>query len=116
MRERDGQRSIVWLRGAVRTPPFSAAARVEVGLLLRRLQLGETIPMPASRPMPRIGRRCHELRIRDEGANWRIVYRIDHDAIVIADIFAKTTRITPRNIIRDCARRLADYDKAADER
>ena len=75
---------MVWLRGAVRTPPVSAAARVEAGWLLRRLQRGESLSMPHSRPMPAIGRGCHELRINDSGTKWRIVYRIDEDAIVIA--------------------------------
>jgi hypothetical protein len=34
---------IVWLRGEVKTPPFSAAARLETGILLRRLQAGEKL-------------------------------------------------------------------------
>lgn len=56
---------VVWLRGEVKTPPFSASARIEAGLLLRRLQEGETLLMPVSRPMPSIGAHCHELRIDD---------------------------------------------------
>ena len=47
---------LVWLRGEVKTPPFSAAARLEAGTLLRRLQGGEKLSMPHSRPMPVIGR------------------------------------------------------------
>jgi hypothetical protein len=35
-------------------------------MLLRRLQKGENIGLPHSRPMLDIGSRCHELRIRDE--------------------------------------------------
>jgi DNA-binding XRE family transcriptional regulator len=35
-------------------------ARLEAGFLLRLLQRGEKIVMPHSRPMPSIGRRCHE--------------------------------------------------------
>jgi phage-related protein len=62
--------------------------------------------------MPSIGPRCHELRVRDANRNWRIVYRIDPDAIVIADVFAKTTQRTPRAVISNCQRRLALYDKA----
>jgi phage-related protein len=42
--------------------------------------------------MPSIGPRCHELRISDAGRSWRIVYRLDSDAVVIADVFGKTTR------------------------
>src|SRR6266567_3226209 len=56
---------LVWLHGEVKTPPFSAAARIEAGVLLRRLQRGERIGLPASRPMLIIGRGCHELRITD---------------------------------------------------
>jgi hypothetical protein len=47
---------LVWLHGEVKTPPFSRVARLEAGFLLRRLQNGELINMPVSRPMPEIGR------------------------------------------------------------
>lgn len=66
--------------------------------------------MPQSRPMPSIGARCHELRIRDRDINWRIAYRIDEDAIVIADVFPKKTRETPSDVISNCKKRLALYD------
>jgi len=103
---------LVWLRGEVKTPPFSSEARVEAGTLLRRLQRGESLGMPFSRPMPAIGRRCHELRIVDAGKTWRIVYRLDDDAVVIADVFRKGTRQTPTRVIQDCRRRLSLYDGA----
>ena len=66
-RESPGDRPLVWLRGEVKTPPFSADARIEAGVLLRRLQRGEKLAFPHSRPMPAIGARCHELRITDAG-------------------------------------------------
>jgi hypothetical protein len=56
---------LAWLSGELKTPPLSGEARVEGGVLLRRLQRGETLAMPESRPMPVIGPRCHELRIED---------------------------------------------------
>ena len=62
---------LVWLRGAVKSPPFSQNARLEAGFLLRRLQRGETLGLPHSRPMPDIGAGCHELRIVDNTANWQ---------------------------------------------
>src|SRR5690242_15484010 len=95
----------VWLEGEVKTPPFSAAARLEAGLLLRRLQRGEMLSLPHSRPMPSIGRRCHELRIPDERVTWRIVYRLDPDAVVIGDVFAKKTAQTPAEVIEVCKQR-----------
>ena len=107
-----GDKPVVWLHGEIKTPPFSGKARIEAGFLLRRLQQGESLSMPRSRPMPSIGRRCHELRIVDADAAWRIVYRIDEDAIVIAEVFSKKTAKTPPNVIAVCARRLKEYDHA----
>ena len=60
--------------------------------------------------MPSIGRRCHELRVPDIDHTWRIVYRIDEDAIVILEVFAKKSRETPRAVIAACRKRLRDYD------
>jgi phage-related protein len=60
--------------------------------LLRQLQDGAKVGLPHSRPMPTIGARCHELRVVDEGATWRIIYRLDADAVVIVDVFSKKTR------------------------
>ena len=65
---------LVWLHGEIKTPPFSPAARIEAGVLLRRLQRGEQLSIPHSRPMPSIGPWCHELRINDADAMWRIIY------------------------------------------
>jgi phage-related protein len=104
---------LVWQAGAVKTPPFSAQARLEAGILLRRLQRGEILSLPHSRPMPSIGKRCHELRIVDEDKTWRIVYRIDEDAIVIADVFAKKTQKTSDAVIKRCKMRFKAYDQAA---
>jgi len=106
---------LVWLHGEVRTPPLSSSARIETGVLLRRLQRGQTLSMPHSRPMPSIGRRVHELRVVDADATWRIIHRIDADAIVIADVFSKKTAATPMPVIEACKRRLKAYDEAAGE-
>lgn len=106
---------MVWLHGEVRTPPFSAAARKEAGGLLGLLQRGELIGLPASRPMPSIGARCHELRINDEGGSWRIIYRVDKDAIVILEVFSKKTRTTPKRVIEACKERIMRYERALKE-
>ncbi len=76
---------LVWLQSEIKTPPFSASARMEAG-------------------------RCHELRIVDEDKSWRIVYRIDIDAIVILEVFQKKTQETPRYVIDNCQRRIKQYD------
>lgn len=105
---------LVWLHGEVKSPPLTAAARIEAGLLLRRLQRGERLDLPHSRPMPGVGPRCHELRIPDETVTWRIVYRVDSDAVVIADVFAKKTQKTPGPVVEACRRRLRNYDVICD--
>ena len=105
---------LVWLHGEVKTPPFSAAARLETGYLLRQLQKGVKLSMPGSRAMPVIGRGCHELRILDETVTWRIVYRLDDDAVVIAEVFEKKGKATPKSVIDTCKQRLARYDRAVE--
>jgi phage-related protein len=101
---------LVWLHGEIKTPPMSSAARIEAGFLLRKLQMGELLTMPHSRPMPSIGSRCHELRIDDQNKTWRIVHRIDNDAVVILEVFEKMTQKTPRDVIENCKRRIRLYE------
>jgi phage-related protein len=69
---------LAWLRGEVKTPPFSRAAEAD--------------------------------------HNWRLVHRVDPDAIVIAAVFDKKTQQAPRDVIARCQRRLRAYDAAAHER
>ena|SRR5437867_4341644 len=73
---------LVWLRGEIKTPPFSADARIEAGHLLRLVQLGWKLSLPHSKAMPTIGPKCHELQLKDGRSDWRIVYRIDVDAVI----------------------------------
>ena len=40
---------LVWLHGEIRTPPLSRQARLDAGMLLRRLQRGEEVGMPQDR-------------------------------------------------------------------
>ena len=105
-------RPLVWLHGEVKTPPFSKATRIEAGFLLRKLQRGDSLGMPQSRRMPVIGQRCHELRVTDAGSNWRIIYLIDRDAILILEVFAKKTTATPKEVIDVTSLRLKEYENA----
>lgn len=103
------EKDLVWLHGEVKSPPFSPESKVEAGVLLGRLQRGEKLAMPQSRPMPSIGSGCHELRIRDRDAIWRIFYFIDADAIVLLDVTDKKARGTPQRVLETCTRRLNAY-------
>jgi phage-related protein len=107
---------LAWLSGEVKTPPFSQDARIEAGFLLRRLQRGESIGLPHSRPMPTIGAGCHELRIVDRDKAWRIVYHIAPDAVVILDVFSKTTPATSLPVIAVCRHRLEKFEALGKQR
>jgi phage-related protein len=102
-------KSLVWIHGEVKSPPFSARARVQAGFLLRMLQEGARLEMPESRPMPAIGNGCHELRILDGGATWRILYGLSGDAVVILEVFSKKSRATPKNVLDVAKRRWKQY-------
>ncbi len=95
----------------MKTPPFSASARLEAGVLLRRLQRGDKLGLPHARPMPALGLRCGELRIPDAEVTWRILYRLDPDAVVIMDVFAKKTQATPATTLKTGRARLQQYDR-----
>ncbi|HEX5725603.1 MAG TPA: hypothetical protein VFX98_09065 [Longimicrobiaceae bacterium] len=84
---------LVWLHGAVKSPPFSLLARIQAGELLRRIQKGESLSFPDSRPMP----------------------GIDTDALLIVEVFRKTTQQTPQHVIDVCKQRLKRYDESARE-
>ena len=99
-----------WLHGEVKTPPMSVEARREMGMLLRDLQDGELLSMPQSRPMPSVGSRCHELRVNDANKTWRLIYRLDPNAIVIIEVFEKKSAKTPLAVIDTCRRRIKSYE------
>jgi phage-related protein len=103
---------VIWLHGAVKSPPFSSAARRKVGLLLHELQQGRLLHLPVSRPMPSIGPHCHELRVPDGDKSWRVIYSIHSQAIFVADVFQKTTRETPQRVIDNCRQRFRRVEQA----
>jgi phage-related protein len=69
--------------------------------------------MPESRPMPSVGLGCHELRIDDleTKKEWRVIYYLAEDAIVVLDVFAKNTPRTPTAAIARSKARLAKFRK-----
>jgi phage-related protein len=45
----------------------------------------------------------------DEKKNWRIIYHLADDAVVLLEVFAKKSGGTPRRVLQTCQRRLANY-------
>lgn len=104
------RKPVVWLHGEIKVPPFTPDARQEAGMLLRMLQEGERLGMPQAEPLPDVGPGCGALRVRDSEHNWRIMYRIDSDAILVLEVYSKKTRKIPDEVIARCKKRLRDYD------
>ena len=107
------RKPVVWLHGKVKTPPFTPVGRQEAGMLLRLLQEGERLGMPQAEPLPDVGARCGALRVRDAEHNWRIMYRIDSDAILVVEVYPKKTRKIPDEVIVRCKQRVKQYDATA---
>ncbi len=102
---------LVWLKNKIKSPPFSVEARIEAGYLLRLIQQGHTLGMPQSRKIPDLCSRCHELRIKDKNTWYRIIYRIDSDAIVILHVFEKKSNKIAKSLLDTCKKRMKQYDK-----
>ena len=62
--------------------------------------------------LPDVGSRCGALRVRDAQHNWRIMYRIDTDAVLILEVYSKKTQKIPDEVIDRCRKRLKQYDEA----
>src|SRR5438876_4706667 len=105
------RKPVGWLHGAIKTPPFTQEGRQEAGDLLRLLQEGERLGMPEAEPLPIVGPRCGALRVRDAGHNWRIMYRVDPDAVLVLEVYPKKTKKIPNEVIGRCRKRLRDYDE-----
>ena len=50
--------------------------------------------------------------INDSSGTWRVLYRINKDAIVILEVFAKKTGKTPKSVFATCQNRLKEYEDA----
>jgi len=85
-------------------------------MLLRLLQRGELLSMPHAEALPQLGARCGVLRVRDEEQYWRIVYRMDTDAILILDVYSKKTRKMPDEVFVRCRQRLIQFDRVVKNR
>jgi phage-related protein len=73
------------------------------------LQVGHSLTMPLSRPMPVLGAGAAELRIRDAAGIFRAFYVVKvADAVLIFHAFAKKTQKTPDREIELGKKRLKE--------
>jgi len=107
-----GDKPLIWFKSEIKTPPFSDKKRIEAGYYLRLLQNGHKLEMPHSKPLPDIGRGCHELRMKDKRTYWRIIYKVESDAILILDVFKKKTNKLSNKVIDRCTARIKLYKES----
>ena len=108
--EAEPPRKVLFRLVELKTPPVPEQVRIDSGTLLSLLQDGVMLELPISRPMPSIGAHVHELRLSDPSGEWRIIYRIEDDIILLVDRFKKTSRKTEQADIRRSKQRLAAHD------
>ena len=75
---------------------FPREARIRLGRALYRLQVGEQIPMPNSRPMPAVAAGVSELRLRGQDGIFRVFYHTAApQGVLVFHAFVKKTQQTP---------------------
>jgi phage-related protein len=88
---------------------FPAEVREDLADALARLEEGQSLSMPLSRPMPSLGSGAYELRLKDRSGAYRVVYAlIVHGTVHVFHAFKKTTRTTPRRNMDLARRRLGE--------
>ncbi len=86
---------------------FPEAVRKELGYLIFRLQLGESLGQPQALPMRTIALGAYELRVRGEDGIYRSFYYTKHaDGILLFHAFKKKTQKTPLDEIAVGKKRL----------
>ena len=86
-----------------------AEIRADLADALARLDAGQRLSMPLSRPMPSIGKIVHELRLKDRAGAYRVVYTIVRGGnVFVIHAFKKKTRATPQRNIELARKRLKE--------
>ncbi len=80
---------------------FPKAIRNSLGYLIFRLQKGDVVEMPYSKPMKSVGQGVYELRVKDADGSYRAFYYLKcEDGILVFHCFKKKTRKTPLKEIK----------------
>lgn len=94
-------------RDAIRRFPKDARLRLGKGLF--RLQMGESVGMPNSRPMPVVAPGASELRVKtQDGAYRAFYYTASPEGILVFHALLKKTQQTPPLEIELARKRLKE--------
>ena len=100
------EKDIVWLGDSLEVlQGFPKTVRIDLGIDLRRIQIGE-VPLD-SKPMKTVGRGVRELRARDRNNQYRTMYIVKKgDDIFVLHSFIKKSRTTSKADIKIAKERL----------
>jgi phage-related protein len=94
-------------REAIRRFPKEVRTRLGRGLF--RLQMGDQLGMPNSRPMPGVAAGVSELRIQGEDGSYRVFYyTATRQGVLVFHAFVKKTQRTPPLEIELARKRLKE--------
>ena len=89
---------------------WSKSVRRDLGESLLKLQLGISLGLPLSRPMPSVMQGAHELRLKDESGIYRVFYYVKSSrGIFVFHAFTKKDRRTPDFEIGLARKRLKEF-------
>jgi phage-related protein len=79
---------------------LSAEVRFDLADAIERLEAGQRLSMPLSRPMPSVAQGVHELRLRDRAGIYRVFYAlvVGRDIWLLHAHAKKTQAATPHTI------------------
>jgi hypothetical protein len=106
---RRAAKALCWLTTPLGTAPISAPGRWHAGYLLRKMQRGVRLWRTESRPVPNVGKNCHEVQVRDpeSKATWRIVCRVHRGELIVVGWHDRSRM--PAEFADACRRRLREY-------
>lgn len=88
---------------------FPEEIRGDLADALARLDAGQSLAMPLSRPMPIIGTGVHELRLKDRSGVYRVFYVLPGAGIVyVLHALQKKTPTTPKSALDLARKRLKE--------
>jgi phage-related protein len=95
----------------IKSPPFEAEARFEIGGALRAFQEGEVLGAPLVKPVSQIGKLCYEIRYGTAQHNWRVYFAVRGDIAVLA-VEDKKRDSMSKSTANVCKSRLRAYERA----
>lgn len=92
---------VEWNKKALKeVKSFPEEIKKELGYLLFKLQIGESLKMPSSRTMTCIAKGCCELRVQGNDGIYRVFYFLKiKEKILIFHAFQKKEQQTPKKEI-----------------